>query len=106
MFFITDSASVVVHVINGEHPAAMQHGNNSATTLIPSYRRRRMLSSSLTFNGDQMTSFYAKISTLYSILWSIIDFMIATNCCLVILGICLSQRLLHTSGRPNHWLNR
>ncbi|XP_026482449.1 uncharacterized protein LOC113389324, partial [Ctenocephalides felis] len=24
-----DSASVMVHVLNGEHPAAMQHGNNS-----------------------------------------------------------------------------
>ncbi|XP_073829624.1 kin of IRRE-like protein 1 isoform X2 [Musca autumnalis] len=105
----SDSASVVVHVINGEHPAAMQHGNNSATTLIPSYRRRRhMLSSSLSFTSSgEMTSIYANISKLYSILLSIIDFMIATNCCLVLFGICLSQRLLqHTSGSPNNWLNR
>lgn len=28
---IPDSASVMVHVIKGEHPAAMQHGINSAS---------------------------------------------------------------------------
>lgn len=28
-----DSASVVVHVITGEHPAAMQYGNSSAISL-------------------------------------------------------------------------
>lgn len=29
-------ASVNVHVINGEHPAAMQHGNKNTAPLIPS----------------------------------------------------------------------
>lgn len=96
-YFLPDSASVVVHVINGEHPAAMQHGNNSASTLAPSYRRvlRHRRPSS---DGGVVTTFANNISTLYSILWSIIDFMIATNCCLVFFGIALSQRLLHTSG--------
>lgn len=30
----TDAASVLVHVIHGEHPAAMQYGNNSASGLF------------------------------------------------------------------------
>lgn len=37
--YVTDSASVLVHVINGEHPAAMQHGNSSAAaSLFSNYR--------------------------------------------------------------------
>ncbi|XP_075146433.1 kin of IRRE-like protein 1 isoform X2 [Haematobia irritans] len=103
----SDSASVVVHVINGEHPAAMQHGNNSASTIVPSYRRlsrhhyqHRHHSPVLRNSPESITGWaIANISTLYSILWSIVDFMIATNCCLVFFGIALSQRLLHTSGR-------
>ncbi|CRK99609.1 CLUMA_CG012921, isoform A [Clunio marinus] len=35
----SDPASVMVHVINGEHPAAMQHGNSSSNS-IHSYRNR------------------------------------------------------------------
>lgn len=36
-----DAASVLVHVIHGEHPAAMQYGNSSATSiLIHSYFSR------------------------------------------------------------------
>lgn len=33
----TDAASVVVHVIHGEHPAAMQYGNSSASSLFHSF---------------------------------------------------------------------
>ncbi|CAO1394815.1 unnamed protein product [Diamesa hyperborea] len=29
----SDAASVMVHVINGEHPAHLQHGNNSASSI-------------------------------------------------------------------------
>ncbi|XP_059218671.1 protein sidekick-1 isoform X2 [Stomoxys calcitrans] len=107
----SDSASVVVHVINGEHPAAMQHGNNSASTIVPYYRRRRggahghhqhhrpVLHGSLSLSETIVGWAMANITSLSSILWSIIDFMLATNCCLVFMGIALSQRLLHTSGR-------
>lgn len=35
--FKTDAASVVVHVIHGEHPAAMQYGNSSANSLFHSF---------------------------------------------------------------------
>lgn len=33
---IAAPASVNVHVINGEHPAAMQHGNKNTASLTPS----------------------------------------------------------------------
>jgi hypothetical protein len=56
-YYFTDSASVVVHIINGEHPAAMQHGNSGVIsischnryTLINSFKLHHLgLSSTIT----------------------------------------------------------
>jgi hypothetical protein len=35
---LTDSASVVVHIINGEQPAAMQHEHSSGAVGISRYK--------------------------------------------------------------------
>lgn len=34
--YLPDSASVMVHVIKDEHPAAMQHSNTAAPSVLPS----------------------------------------------------------------------
>lgn len=64
-------ASVVVHVINGEHPAAMQHGNSSANSLsnsLHSYRALKFI------NYYNFITKYKQLRFLLLNIWHIIQF--------------------------------
>ncbi|CAG9804985.1 unnamed protein product [Chironomus riparius] len=63
----SDPASVMVHVINGEHPAAMQHGNSSSNSIHSLYCNRN--SNFLTFHLSKWllsspTKMFSSIPTL------------------------------------------
>lgn len=72
----TDPASVLVHVINGEHPAAMQHGNSSSNSLHTyNYRHRNRNSNFLTFHLSKWllsspTKMFSSIPTLLFVAFS------------------------------------
>lgn len=67
----TDPASVMVHVINGEHPAAMQHGNSSSNSLHTYHRHHRNRNSNFfTFHLSKLllsspTKMFSTIPTLF-----------------------------------------
>lgn len=79
-----DSASVVVHVINGEHPAAMQHGNNSASSQTQS------LSKTLQQLSRNTVAAFFSVSALYHLLQALVQIFATTNCYVVIVGVALS----------------
>ncbi|EDV91216.1 limbic system-associated membrane protein [Drosophila grimshawi] len=66
----SDSASVVVHVINGEHPAAMQHGNSSASSLRSSWSPVPLLA---------ITTTTAVVAVTWNFNWSSGCFVAAVN---------------------------
>uniref|UniRef100_A0A1B0FNB0 Ig-like domain-containing protein n=2 Tax=Glossina TaxID=44049 RepID=A0A1B0FNB0_GLOMM len=80
----SDSASVVVHVINGEHPAAMQHGNNSASSQTQS------LSKTLQQLSRNTVAAFFSVSALYHLLQALVQIFATTNCYVVIVGVALS----------------
>ncbi|KAI9580339.1 hypothetical protein GQX74_000332 [Glossina fuscipes] len=80
----SDSASVVVHVINGEHPAAMQHGNNSASS------QTLLLSKTLQQLSRNTVAAFFSVSALYHLLHALVQIFATTNCYVVIVGVALS----------------
>lgn len=95
VFSCTDPASVMVHVINGEHPAAMQHGNSSSNT-IHSYHNRNsnfftfhlskwLLSSPTKMLSSIPTLLFMALSTVMCINFSVRWFMY---------GICSVSRTM------------
>ncbi|CAO1409903.1 unnamed protein product [Diamesa serratosioi] len=73
----SDAASVMVHVINGEHPAHLQHGNNSASSI---HLYRNMNSNFLTFHLSKwfLTSPTTALSSIPTLLFIAISAIIFT----------------------------
>jgi hypothetical protein len=88
---IPDPASVMVHVINGEHPAAMQHGNSSSNS-IHSYRNRN--SNFLTFHLSKwlLSSPTKMLSSIPTLLLVTISTVVCINFSMrwFMDGICLA----------------
>ncbi|KAG5679869.1 hypothetical protein PVAND_009406 [Polypedilum vanderplanki] len=78
----SDPASVMVHVINGEHPAAMQHGNSSSNS-IHLYRNRN--DNFFTFHLSKWllsspTKMFSSIPTLPMLLTAMLTVMCINFC--------------------------
>lgn len=92
---IPDPASVMVHVINGEHPAAMQHGNSSSKSLH-SYRNRN--SNFLTFHLSKwlLSSPTKMLSSIPTLLLVAISTVMCINFSMrwFMYGICSASRAM------------